>query len=101
MYDMGAVARNGLNHSTTIEQRKELIKTAIEQRFAEFTGDEIQYIPGTVNKIDSSTPAIQREFYHFDRTSRGAYTPKGDSAELTTKPMGSSIFKFMHFLPGQ
>ena len=99
MYDMGAAFRDGLNKSTSIEQRKGLIQSAIDQRFREFTGGDIQYVPGTVNELDDSTPTIQREFYDFYRTVRGAYTPKGKRAELTTKPMLSSIGKFMNFYP--
>ena len=99
MYDMGAAARDGLNKSTTLEQRKAIIQSAIDQRFKEFTGGPVEYIPGTVNELDDSTPAIQREFYDFYRTARGAYTPKGERAELTTKPMLSSLVKFMNFYP--
>ena len=99
MYDMGDAARNGLRGSTSLEQRKEIIKSAIEQRFVEFTGGEPTYIPGTVNELDESTPQIQREFYDFYRTSRGAYTPEGEAPELTTKPMLSSIVKFINFYP--
>lgn len=99
MYDMGAAFRNGLKHSQTVEQRKALIKTAIEQRFAEYKGGDTVYIPGTVNKLDDTTPEIQREFFDFYRTSRGGYTPKGEKEELTTKPMLSSIGKFMNFYP--
>lgn len=99
MYDMGAAARNGLKKSTTPEQRRQAIQAAIEQRFVEFTGGQPQYVPGTVNKLDENTPTIQREFYDFYRTSRGAFTPEGESAELTTKPLLSSLPKFMNFYP--
>ncbi|QHP59468.1 alpha/beta hydrolase [Pectobacterium carotovorum] len=99
MYDMGSAARNGLNHTFTLEQRKALIKSAAEQRLVEFKGGEIAYIPGTVNKLDESTPAIQREFFDFYRTERGGYTPQGEKEALTTKPMLSSIGKFMNFYP--
>ncbi|GKW18071.1 membrane protein [Pectobacterium carotovorum subsp. carotovorum] len=99
MYDMGSAARNGLNHAFTLEQRKALIKSAAEQRLAEFKGGEIAYIPGTVNKLDESTPAIQREFFDFYRTERGGYTPQGEKEALTTKPMLSSMGKFMNFYP--
>ncbi|MCH4995425.1 alpha/beta hydrolase [Pectobacterium carotovorum] len=99
MYDMGSAARNGLNHAFTLEQRKALIKSAVEQRLVEFKGGEIAYIPGTVNKLDESTPAIQREFFDFYRTERGGYTPQGEKEALTTKPMLSSIGKFMNFYP--
>jgi fermentation-respiration switch protein FrsA (DUF1100 family) len=99
MYDMGAAFRNGLKHSQTAEQRAALIKSAIEQRFTEYKGGDTAYIPGTVNKLDDSTPEIQREFFDFYRTSRGGYTPKDEKEELTTKPMLSSIGKFMNFYP--
>ncbi len=99
MYDMGAAARNGLNHSFTLEQRKALIKSAAAQRLAEFRGGEIAYIPGTVNKLEADTPTIQREFFDFYRTARGGFTPAGQEEALTTKPMMSSIGKFMNFYP--
>ncbi|MDU1920105.1 alpha/beta hydrolase [Enterobacter sp.] len=99
MYDMGSAFRNGLNHSQSVEQRKAFIKSAIEQRFSEFKGSETVYIPGTVNKLDDSTSAVQREFFDFYRTERGGYTPQGEKEELTTKPMLSSIGKFMNFYP--
>lgn len=99
MYDMGSAFRNGLNHSQSVEQRKAFIKSAIEQRLSEFKGSETVYIPGTVNKLDDSTPAVQREFFDFYRTERGGYTPQGEKEELTTKPMLSSIGKFMNFYP--
>lgn len=42
MYDMGAVTRNGLNHSVSLEQRKALLAQAAEQRYREFvTGEGI------------------------------------------------------------
>lgn len=99
MYDMGAAARNGLHHSTTLEQRKTIIQSAIDQRFIEFNGGAKQYIPGTVNKLEADTDPVQREFFDFYRTPRGAFTPKGQSSELTTKPLLSSIVKFMNFYP--
>lgn len=99
MYGMGSAFRNGLQHSVTPEQRQAFIKSATDQRLAEFKGGDIVYIPGTVNKLDDSTAAIQREFYDFYRTSRGGYTPAGEKEALTTKPMLSSIGKFMNFYP--
>ena len=99
MYDMGAAFRNGLHHQVTSEQRNVFIKSVAEQRFAEFNGADIAYTPGTVNKLDDSTSAIQREFFDFYRTPRGGYTPKGGKEELTTKPMLSSTAKFMNFYP--
>ncbi|TBO45272.1 alpha/beta hydrolase [Pedobacter kyonggii] len=99
MYDMGSANRNALNHSQTLEQRKQIIADAAEQRYAEFIGGETKYTGGTVLKLEANTHPIQREFFDFYRTSRGEYTPKGASKETTTKPTLSSNTKFMNFYP--
>jgi uncharacterized protein len=49
MYDMGAANRNGLRHSQTVEQRKQIIAAAAEQRDVEFTGGETKYTSGSVH----------------------------------------------------
>ncbi|MDQ0639706.1 fermentation-respiration switch protein FrsA (DUF1100 family) [Pedobacter sp. W3I1] len=99
MYDMGAANRDALNHSQTLEQRKQIIADAAQQRYVEFSGGETRYTGGTVHQLDENTPPIQREFFDFYRTSRGAYTPKGGSPETTTHPTLSSNTKFMNFYP--
>jgi len=99
MYDMGSASRNALNHSQDLEQRKNIIAEAAEQRYVEFTGGKTQYTSGTVHKLDENTHPIQREFYDFYRTPRGEYTPKGSSRELTTHPTLTSNVKFMNFYP--
>lgn len=99
MYDMGSANRNALNHSQTLEQRKQIIADAAEQRYIEFAGGEIKYTGGTVLTLDEKTHPIQREFFDFYRTPRGEYTPKGVSKETTTKPTLSSNVKFMNFYP--
>ena len=99
MYDMGAVNRNGLRHSQTVEQRKQIIAAAAEQRYVESTGGETQYTSGTVHELTADTPAIQREFYDFYRTPRGEFTPAGQSPLRTTHPTLTSNVKFMNFYP--
>ena len=99
MYDMGAANRNALNHSLTIEQRKQIIAEAAEQRYVEFTGGETQYTSGTVHELKEDTHPIQREFFDFYRTPRGEFTPKGSSPKLTTHPTLTSNIKFMNFYP--
>jgi fermentation-respiration switch protein FrsA (DUF1100 family) len=99
MYDMGAANRNGLRHSQTLEQRKQAIAEAAEQRYVEFAGGETRYTSGTVHQLDANTHPIQREFYDFYRTPRGEYTPPGSSPELTTHPTLTSNIKFMNFYP--
>ncbi|MBB3948124.1 hypothetical protein GGQ73_004098 [Rhizobium skierniewicense] len=99
MYDMGAAFRNALNKSQTVEQRKQFIATAAEQRWAEADGADIQYIGGTTLELTADTDPIQREFYDFYRTPRGEFTPAGVARETTTKPTLSSAVKFMNFYP--
>ncbi len=99
MYDMGAANRNGLRHSQTLEQRKATIAEAAQQRHVEFAGGETRYTSGTVHELNANSSAIEREFYEFYRTRRGAFTPEGASADLTTHPTLTSNVKFMNFYP--
>lgn len=99
MYDMGAPNRNGLNHSLTLAQRKQIIADAAEQRYVEFQGGATKYTSGTVHEITEKSNPIEREFYDFYRTPRGEFTPAGSSPLLTTHPTLSSNTKFMNFYP--
>lgn len=99
MYDMGAVNRNALHHSQTIDQRKQIMADAVAQRQVEFGGGAVQYTGGTVHQLTPETDPIQREFYDFYRTPRGQVTPKGATPLTTTHPTLSSNVKFMNFYP--
>jgi uncharacterized protein len=99
MYDMGAANRNALNHSQTLDQRKQIIAAAAEQRYAEFEGGVVAVSGGTDLELTQDTHPIQREFYDFYRTSRGEFTPPGASDQRTTKPTVTSNVKFMNFYP--
>lgn len=99
MYDMGAANRNGLNHSLTLAQRKQIIADAAEQRYVEFQGGATKYTSGTVHEITEKSNPNEREFYDFYRTPRGEFTPAGSSPLLTTHPTLSSNTKFMNFYP--
>lgn len=99
MYDMGAANRNGLNHSLTLEQRKQIITAAAEQRYMEFQDGETKYTSGSVHELNAHSSPIEREFYDFYRTPRGEFTPKGTSPQLTTHPTLTSNVKFMNFYP--
>lgn len=99
MYDMGAANRNALNHSQTLEQRKQIIAEAAQQRWVEAVGGERKYTSGTVHQLDANTHPIQREFFDFYRTPRGEFTPASSSPELTTHPTLTSNVKFMNFYP--
>ncbi|AZZ44545.1 hypothetical protein C1896_06215 [Pseudomonadaceae bacterium SI-3] len=99
MYDMGAANRDALNKSQTLEQRKQILAEAAEQRYAEFTGGETRYTGGTVHQLHEDTHPIQREFFDFYRTARGEFTPASSTPDLTTHPTLTSNVKFMNFYP--
>ena len=99
MYNMGTASRNGLKHALTLEQRKQIIADAAEQRYVEFQGGATKYTSGTVHEITEKSNPIEREFYDFYRTPRGEFTPAGSSPLLTTHPTLSSNTKFMNFYP--
>lgn len=99
MYDMGAASRNSLKHSLTLEQRKQIMAEAAEQRYVEFTGGETKFTGGTLHEVTEQSDPIAREFYEFYRTSRGEFTPEGATPQTTTHPTLSSNVKFMNFYP--
>ncbi|BCR90155.1 alpha/beta hydrolase [Aspergillus chevalieri] len=97
MYDMGAVNRDGLRKSQTLEQRKAIIAAAAEQRWVEVDGGEVQYSGGVPSQITANTSAVDREFYDFYFTPRGEFIPEGTRRELATQRTKSSNPKFMNF----
>lgn len=99
MYDMGAVTRNGLEHSQTLEQRKALIETAAEQRYSEFTSGEGQFLNYLPEQLDENADPVTREFWEFYRTERGIHIPEGRTLELTQNRMLTSEVRFMNFYP--
>lgn len=99
MYDMGAANRHALGKSLSLEQRKQIIADAAEQRWVEFEGGATRYTSGTVHAITEKSNPIEIEFYEFYRTPRGEFTPKGQTPDTTTHPTLSSNTKFMNFYP--
>lgn len=99
MYDMGAAVRSGLRHSQTLEQRREFLALAAEQRYWEFLGGDKQYTSGTVHEITERSSDIEKEFFDFYRTERGEVTPQGANSQTTTHPTLTSFISFMNFYP--
>lgn len=99
MYDMGAANRQGLRRTLTLEQRRQILAEAAEQRYVEFAGGATRHTGGTVHEIDERSTAVEREFFDFYRTPRGEFTPAGSSPALTTHPTLTSNVKFMNFYP--
>lgn len=99
MYDMGAVNRNGLNNSQSLDQRKEKIAKAAEQRYEEFTtGKQIwqRYLPADLSE---NTDPIVSEYFDFYRTPRGIHIPKGRTLETTQIRTLVGEMKFNNFYP--
>ncbi|KAA0108995.1 alpha/beta hydrolase [Mycolicibacterium sp. P1-5] len=99
MYDMGAANRHGLARSVTLEQRREMLDQVAAQRDAEFAGGATEYTSGTVHEITPESTAVEREFYDFYRTSRGAFTPDGATSQTTTHPTLTSNARFLNYFP--
>lgn len=99
MYDMGTANRSGLGHTLSLEQRKQIIAEAAEQRYVEFEGGPTRYTSGTVHELTDRSNPIEREFYEFYRMPRGEFTPAGATPETTTHPTLSSNVRFMNFYP--
>src|SRR3546814_5958850 len=99
MYDMGAVTRNGLNRSVSVDQRKALLAQAAEQRYTEFTTGEgilLNYLP---KQPGPNTDPVTREFWDFYRTPRGIAIPEGRTLEQTQNRMLTSEVRFVNFYP--
>ncbi|REC47587.1 alpha/beta hydrolase [Chryseobacterium pennipullorum] len=99
MYDMGAVTRNGYGKTRSVEQRKELIAKAAEQRYEEYTtGKQIfmNYLPIELPKDADSITAMYHSFY---RTERGIHIPKGRTLETTQNRTLVGEMKFNNFYP--
>jgi uncharacterized protein len=99
MYDMGAVNRNGLKESQSLEQRKEIIAKAADQRYVEFMGGETKWLNYLPLKLSENADSIVREFHDFYRTPRGQCVPKGRTLELTQNRAITGEVKFLNFYP--
>jgi len=99
MYDMGAVTRNGLNKSQTLEQRRQFLAAAAEQRYADFLGGKPNYMNYLPEKLPADADTVRQEFYDFYRTKRGIHIPKGRTLMETENRTNSAEVKFMNFYP--
>lgn len=99
MYDMGTANRSGLGSALSIEQRRQILAEAAEQRYIEFEGGTTRYTSGSVHELTAQSTPIEREFFEFYRTPRGEVTPEGATPQTTTHPTLSSNVKFMNFYP--
>lgn len=99
MYDMGQVNRHGLNKSVSVQERKQTIAEAAQQRWVEAEGGDLEYTSGSPHELTGDP--VGDEFYDFYRTRRGEVTPAGQTPETTTHPTLTSNSTFMNFYPFQ
>lgn len=93
MYDMGQANRDGLHNALSVDARKQIIAEAAAYRDTEYAGGPTRYTSGTPEHVDANSSNIEKEFYDFYRTRRGA------SDRTTTHPTLTSNVKFMNFYP--
>ena len=96
MYDMGAANRNGLRHGMTLEQRKQILREAAEQRYADFTGGDTRSTSGKFmnfypfSDIETISPRpmlfIAGEKAHSIEFSEDAYRLAAEPKELYIVP---------------
>lgn len=99
MYDMGTANRSGLGGALSLEQRRQILAEAAEQRYIEFEDGATRYTSGSVHELTAQSTPIEREFFEFYRTPRGEVTPEGATPQTTTHPTLTSNVKFMNFYP--
>ena len=99
MYDMGAVTRNGYGKSQTLEQRKELLAKAAQQRYEEFTTGEQIFMNGLPVVLPEDAAPVWRMYNNFYRTERGIAIPERRTLELTQNRTLAGEVKFMNFYP--
>jgi len=93
MYDMGRARREGINNSTSYEQRMKILDEIGEQRTKEFSGEERKDIRALPVKVDENTPEFALDFLdYYD-------TPRGNHPNSTAYYSYTSLAPMMNFFP--
>jgi len=91
MYDMGRARREGINNSTSYEQRMKTLDEIGEQRTKEFAGAERKDIRALPEKVDANTPKFALDFLdYYD-------TPRGNHPNSTAYYSFTSLAPMMNF----
>lgn len=99
MYDMGSVTRNGYGRSRTVEERKELIAQAAQQRYEEYTTGKQVFMNYLPVELPENADPVTRMYHGFYRTERGIHIPKGRRLETTQNRTLVGEMKFNNFYP--
>lgn len=98
MYDMSRVQANGFKDSLTEEDRNRILDEIVEQRYAEFEGNEPALTPrGAPIGFDDNTDPIGREFGEFYSTPRG-YHPNSITQFTVTSSMSFMNFPLLTYI---
>ena len=98
VYNIGEMRRNGLNHSQSMEKRKQVFENAAAARCENFLGKERPLTGGAPFSITQDSPSPRKASYDFYR-GRGEFIPAGESPEINTLSDKASNVAFMNFYP--
>ncbi|KAI9149486.1 hypothetical protein HJFPF1_11539 [Paramyrothecium foliicola] len=96
---MGTVTRQGLEQSINLEQRRELIAHASQQRWVRLAGGEVDIGAGTLTEVTENSPEVVLEYYDYYRASRGEFTPEGWQRNMTTQRPIKGEIKHINYYP--
>ncbi|KAJ4251350.1 hypothetical protein NW762_011331 [Fusarium torreyae] len=65
LYDMGAVNRNGLRRSQSVNERREIIAEASQRRWAGVDDASLEYAIGTLKNLTSDSDVVDRDFFDY------------------------------------
>jgi len=99
LYDMGAVTRNGYNHSRNLQQRKDMTVQASALRDKEFASGKPIFLNYLPPELPANADAVTQMYHSFYRTKRGAHIPEGLSLQQTQNRALSGEIKFLNFYP--
>lgn len=91
MYDMGRANRQGLNDAVPEDQRRQNLRAAADQRWAELDGADRAMVPGTPVELTAESSTVDREFFDYYRTPRGEH-PRSTTAFSQTSTAAMNAY---------
>lgn len=94
MFDLGDARREGVDKSTTLEQRMQRVQLMTEQRTKEARGEPVKYIPivpESPAQFTDKTLTIYREGYEYYLTPRGQH-PNANNRQVFTAGLAQLAF---------
>jgi len=94
MFDLGDARREGVDKSTTLEQRMQRVQQMTEQRTKEARGEPMKYIPivpESPAQFTDKTLTLYREGYEYYLTPRGQH-PNANNRQVFTAGLAQLAF---------